>query len=208
MSPKLRSLVDFRSEELEKLKSFDVLIRMDWMLKVKAKISCYKKIVWIPLSNGEILEVHGERFEGKLEHLKSMKTNEQKLKDILVLRGREDDIPKTAFRTRYGHFEFIVMPFRLTNAPASKEEHEVHLKLIIELLEKEKLYSKFSKCEFWLQEVRFLDHVVNSEGIHVDPGKIERRWIELFSDYDCEIRCHLRKANVEADTLSRKGMIN
>ncbi|GJZ29374.1 putative reverse transcriptase domain-containing protein [Tanacetum coccineum] len=127
------------------------------------------------------------------------------------LRGHEDDILKTAFRTRYGHFEFIVMPFRLTNTPAvfmdlmnrmckpylekfviafidniliyskSKEEHEVHLKLIIELLEKEKLYSKFSKCEFWLQEVRFLDHVVNSEGIHVDPGKIEvlKNWKPL-----------------------------
>ncbi|GJR13914.1 putative reverse transcriptase domain-containing protein [Tanacetum coccineum] len=89
------------------------------------------------------------------------------------LRVREEDIPKTAFRTRYGHFEFTVMPFGLTNAPASKEEHEVHLKLILELLEREKLFGKFSKCEFWLQEVHFLGHVVNSEGIHVDPSKIE-----------------------------------
>ncbi|GKB15282.1 ribonuclease H-like domain-containing protein, partial [Tanacetum coccineum] len=55
----------------------------------------------------------------------------------------------------------------------SKEEHEVHLKLILELLKKEKLFGKFLKCEFWLQEVRFLGHVVNSEGIHVDPSKIE-----------------------------------
>ncbi|GJT00122.1 putative reverse transcriptase domain-containing protein [Tanacetum coccineum] len=55
----------------------------------------------------------------------------------------------------------------------SKEEHEVHLKLILELLEKEKLFRKFSKCEFWLQDVRFLGHVVNSKGIHVDPSKIE-----------------------------------
>ncbi|GJU47379.1 putative nucleotidyltransferase, ribonuclease H [Tanacetum coccineum] len=119
------------------------------------------------------------------------------------LRVREEDIPKTAFRTRYRHFEFTVMPFGLTNAPAvfmdlmnrvcrpyldkfvivfiddiliyskSKEEHEVHLKLILELLEKEKLFRKFSKCEFWLQEVHFLGHVVNSKGIHVDPSKIE-----------------------------------
>ncbi|GKC24770.1 putative reverse transcriptase domain-containing protein [Tanacetum coccineum] len=119
------------------------------------------------------------------------------------LRVHEDAIPKTAFRTRYVHFESTVMPFGLTNAPAvfmdlmnrvckpylgrfvivfiddilayskSKEEHEVHLKLVLELLRKEKLYAKFSKCEFWLQEVHFLGHVVNQSGIHVDPSKIE-----------------------------------
>ncbi|GKA62266.1 putative reverse transcriptase domain-containing protein [Tanacetum coccineum] len=97
------------------------------------------------------------------------------------LRVHEDDIPKTAFRTRYGHFEFTVMPFGLTNALAvfmdlmnwTKEEHEVYLKLVLELLRKEKLYAKFSKCEFWLQEVHFLGHMVNQSGIHVDPSKIE-----------------------------------
>ncbi|GJU55253.1 putative reverse transcriptase domain-containing protein [Tanacetum coccineum] len=89
------------------------------------------------------------------------------------LRVHKEDIPKTAFRRRYGHFEFTVMPFRLTNAPASKEEHEVHLKLVLELLRKEKLFAMFSKCEFWLQEIHFLRHVVNSNGIHVDPSKIE-----------------------------------
>nr|GEV64294.1 putative reverse transcriptase domain-containing protein [Tanacetum cinerariifolium] len=119
------------------------------------------------------------------------------------LRVHEDDIPKTEFRTKYGHFKFMVMPFRLTNAPAvfmdlmnrvcksyidkfvivliddiliysnTKEEHEVHLKLVLELLRKEKLYAKFSKCDFWLQEVHFLGHVVNQSGIHVDPIKIE-----------------------------------
>ncbi|GKA74615.1 putative reverse transcriptase domain-containing protein [Tanacetum coccineum] len=96
------------------------------------------------------------------------------------LRVRNKDIPKIAFRTRYEHFEFTVMPFGLTNAPASKEEHEVYLKLILELLEKEKLFGKFSKCEFWLQEVRFLRHVVINEGIHVDPSKIEAS--EAFKD--------------------------
>ncbi|GJX71174.1 reverse transcriptase domain-containing protein [Tanacetum coccineum] len=119
------------------------------------------------------------------------------------LRVREEDIPKTAFRTRYGHFEFTVMPFGMTNAPAifmdlmnrvckpyldkfvivfiddiliyskSEEEHEVHLKTILDLLKKEKLYAKFSKCEFWLKEVQFLGHVVNRDGIHVDPSKVE-----------------------------------
>ncbi|GKB05369.1 putative reverse transcriptase domain-containing protein, partial [Tanacetum coccineum] len=78
-----------------------------------------------------------------------------------------------AFRTRYGHYEFQVMPFGLTNAPASRKEHEGHLKLIMELLKKEELYAKFSKCEFWLSKVQFLGHVIDSEGIHVDPAKIE-----------------------------------
>ncbi|GKC61149.1 putative reverse transcriptase domain-containing protein, partial [Tanacetum coccineum] len=119
------------------------------------------------------------------------------------LRVHENDIPKTAFRTRYGHFEFTVMPFGLTNAPAvfldlmdrvckpyldkffiifiddilvyskSKDKHEVHLRLVLELLKKEELYAKFSTCEFWLQEVQFLGHIVNQNGIHVDPSKIE-----------------------------------
>nr|GFB29653.1 reverse transcriptase domain-containing protein [Tanacetum cinerariifolium] len=74
------------------------------------------------------------------------------------LRVHEDDMLKTAFRTQYGHFEFTVMPFGL----------------ILELLKKEKLYAKFSKCEFWLQEVEFLGHVINGDSIHVDPNKIEK----------------------------------
>ncbi|GJR35303.1 putative reverse transcriptase domain-containing protein [Tanacetum coccineum] len=72
------------------------------------------------------------------------------------LRVHEDAIPKTAFQMRYRHFESTVMPFGLTNAPTSKEEHKVHLKLVLESLRKEKLYAKFSKCEFWLEEVHFL----------------------------------------------------
>ncbi|KAI3765101.1 hypothetical protein L2E82_15127 [Cichorium intybus] len=119
------------------------------------------------------------------------------------LKIRESDIPKTAFRTRYGHYEFLVMPFGLTNAPAafmdlmnrvcrpfldtsvivfiddiliysrSQEEHETHLRQVLELLRQEKLYAKFSKCEFWLREVQFLGHVISSEGVKVDPAKIE-----------------------------------
>ncbi|GJY59578.1 putative reverse transcriptase domain-containing protein [Tanacetum coccineum] len=108
-----------------------------------------------------------------------------------------------AFRTRYGHFEFQVMPFGLTNAPAilmdltnrvckpylnkfvivfiddifiyskSKEDHEEHLEIILGLLKKDKLYAKFSKCDLWLDTVQFLDHVIDNEGVHVDPSKIE-----------------------------------
>ncbi|GJS06827.1 hypothetical protein Tco_0363623 [Tanacetum coccineum] len=82
------------------------------------------------------------------------------------LRVREEDISKTAFRTRYGHYEFQVMPF-------DKQEHEEHLKIILELLKKEELYAKFSKCEFWIPKVQFLGHVIDNKGIHVDPAKIE-----------------------------------
>ncbi|GJY69352.1 putative reverse transcriptase domain-containing protein [Tanacetum coccineum] len=119
------------------------------------------------------------------------------------LRVRDEDIPKTAFRTRYGHYEFQVMPFGLTNAPVvfmdlinrvckpyldkfvivfiydiliyswNKEEHANHLRIILELLKKEKLYAKFSKCDFWINIMQFLGHVIDSQGIHVDPAKIE-----------------------------------
>ncbi|GJV62264.1 putative reverse transcriptase domain-containing protein [Tanacetum coccineum] len=76
----------------------------------------------------------------------------------------EDDIPKTAIRTQYGHFKFTVMPFGLTNAPA----------VFMDLMNrKEKLYLKFSKCEFRLQEVQFLGHVINGDDLHVDSNKIK-----------------------------------
>ncbi|GKC05303.1 putative reverse transcriptase domain-containing protein, partial [Tanacetum coccineum] len=119
------------------------------------------------------------------------------------LRVREEDIPKMTFRTRYGHYKFQVMTFGLTNAPAlfmdlmnrvckpyldkflivfiddiliyskNKKEHEEHIKAILELLKKEELYAKFSKCKFWTPTVQFLGHVIDYQGIHVDPAKIE-----------------------------------
>nr|GFC65713.1 putative reverse transcriptase domain-containing protein [Tanacetum cinerariifolium] len=104
------------------------------------------------------------------------------------LRVRKEDIPKTAFRTRYGHFMFTVMSFGLTNAPAVFMDLMNRVcrpyldKFIIVFIDdiliyskskEEQLFGKFSKCEFWLQEVYFLGHVVNSEGIHVDPNKIK-----------------------------------
>lgn len=118
-------------------------------------------------------------------------------------KSRAKDIPKTAFRTRYGHYEFTVMPFGLTNGLAvfmdlmngvfhqyldkfvivfindiliyskSMEQHEEHLRIALEVLCKEKLYAKFKKCEFWLERVRFLGHVVTAQGIEVDPAKVE-----------------------------------
>nr|GEU47522.1 hypothetical protein [Tanacetum cinerariifolium] len=235
---------------------------------------------------------------------------------------RDEDIPKTEFKTRYGHYEFQVILFGLTNAPTvfmdlmnrvckafldkfvivfiddsliysmNKVEHEGHLKQMLELFKKEELYAKFSKCDFWLSKVQFLGHVIDKEGIHVDPTKIEsikgkkeeaahqklkqklcsapilalpegsenfmvycdashkglgtvlmqkerviayashqlkvheknytthdfelgavvseelnmreHKWLELLSDYNCEIRYHPGKADVVADALSLK----
>ncbi|GJR75566.1 putative reverse transcriptase domain-containing protein [Tanacetum coccineum] len=270
--------------------SFDVIVGMDWLSNQKAVIVCHEKIVRIPVEEGKVLCVQGERNVGKTKTLMSTKANEPTLSDIPIvrdfedvfpddlsglppqrqvefridlipgatplqdkgfirpshspwgapvlfvkkkdgsfrmcidyrelnkltiknhyplpriddlfdqlqgaryfskidlrsgyhqLRVQDDDISKTAFRTRYGHFEFMVMPFGLTNAPAvfmdlmnrvckpyldkfvivfiddiliyskTKEDHENHLRLMLDLLRKEKLYAKFSKCEFWLQE--------------------------------------------------------
>ncbi|GJX96929.1 putative reverse transcriptase domain-containing protein [Tanacetum coccineum] len=124
------------------------------------------------------------------------------------LRVREEDISKTAFRTRYGHYEFQVMPFGLTNAPSvfkdlmnrvckpyldrfvivfiddilvyskSRKEHKGHLKLILNVLKKEELYASI-RWSFWLSKVQFLGHVIDSEGIHVDPAKVEaiKDWV-------------------------------
>nr|GEU93158.1 hypothetical protein [Tanacetum cinerariifolium] len=127
---------------------------------------------------------------------------------ISPARIKEEDILITAFRTWYGHFEFQVMLFGLTNAPAvfmdlmnrvckpyldkfiivfiddiliyskDEKEHGKHLKIILELFKKERLYFKFSKCDFWLDSVQFLGHVIDRNGVHVDPAKIEaiRNW--------------------------------
>ncbi|KAJ9180944.1 hypothetical protein P3X46_009128, partial [Hevea brasiliensis] len=119
------------------------------------------------------------------------------------LRVKDADVPKTAFRTRYGHYEFLVMPFGLTNAPAAfmdlmnrifhpyldrfvvvfiddilvysktREEHDEHLRIVLQTLREKKLYAKLSKCDFWLNEIAFLGHIVSADGIRVDPKKIE-----------------------------------
>ncbi|GJZ37191.1 putative reverse transcriptase domain-containing protein [Tanacetum coccineum] len=258
--------------------SFDMIIGMDWLSDNKAEIICHEKVVRIPLPDGKVLRVLGERPDEKAKWLMSIKACDKKQEEIFMvrdfpevfpddlsglppvreiefrilltpgatpvakspyhltpskleelsgqlkelqdkdlrsgyhqLRVYEDDIPKTVFRTHYGHFEFTVMPFGLTNAQAifmdlmnrvcrpyldkfvivfiddiliyskTQEEHVEYLRLVLELLKKEKLYAKFSKCEFWLREVQFLGHVINGNGIHVDPSKIEaiRNWKAL-----------------------------
>ena len=109
---------------------------------------------------------------------------------------------KTAFNTRYGHYEWMVMPFGLINAPAvfmdlmhcvfqpyldqfvvifiddilvyskSEKEHEKHLRIVLQTLREHKLYAKFSKCEFWLNQISFLGHIISEEGVKVDPAKV------------------------------------
>ena len=119
------------------------------------------------------------------------------------LKIKPEDVPKSAFRTRYGHYEFLVMPFGLTNAPAAfmdlmnrvfkshlddfiivfiddiliysknNEDHEKHLRIALQTLREEKLFAKFKKCEFWLTSIAFLGHIISKDGISVDPQKIE-----------------------------------
>ena len=115
------------------------------------------------------------------------------------LRIKEVDVPKTALRTRYGDYEFLVMPFGFTNAPAAfmdlmnrfldqfvvvfiddilvyfkdAHNHEHHLRIVFQILRENQLFAKLSKCDFWLKEVSFLGHIVSAEGIRVDPMKIE-----------------------------------
>ncbi|GJX97841.1 putative reverse transcriptase domain-containing protein [Tanacetum coccineum] len=220
--------IDLRPVELG---SFDIIIDMDWLANHHAVIVCDEKIVRIPCGD-EVLIVQGDRDgkgeKSKLSIISCTKTQKYIKRGCLIFLAQvtkketedksevkrledvptvwdflKEDIPKTAFRTRYGHYEFQVMPFGLTNAPAifmdlmnrvckpyldkfviifiddiliyskSEEEHAEHLKLILELLKKEELYAKFSKCEFWLSKVQFLGHMIDSEGIYVDPAKIK-----------------------------------
>ncbi|GJT68091.1 putative reverse transcriptase domain-containing protein [Tanacetum coccineum] len=345
-------------------RSFDVIIGMDWLANYKAEIICHKKVVRIPLPDGNVLRVLGERPEEKARFFMGAKAGDKKQEEIVVVKGfpkgapvlfikkkdgsfrmcidykelnkltvknryllpriddlfdqlqgsqfflkidlrsgyhqlrvHEDDIPKTTFRTRYRQFEFTVMPFGLTNAPAvfmdlmnrvcepyldkfvimfiddiliyskTQEEHVEYLWLVLGLLKKEKLYAKFSKCEFWLKEVQFLGHVINGLGeeqelafqtlkdklcnapvlalpdgleefvVYYDASEIglgcvlmqrgkviayasrqlkilEKNYtthdleLELFSDYDCEIRYHPGKANVVADALTQKEAVD
>ncbi|GJS62997.1 putative reverse transcriptase domain-containing protein [Tanacetum coccineum] len=186
------------------LASFDVIIGMDWLSKYHARIPCDKKVVHIPI-NGETLIIRGttpvarapyrlapsemQELSNQLQELSDRGSSVYSKIDLRSgyhqLRVRNEDIPKTAFRTRYGHYKFQVMPFGLTNAPAvfmdlmnrvckpyldksvrvfindiliysrNKEEHADHLRIILELLRKEELYAKFSKCDFWISIVQF-----------------------------------------------------
>ncbi|GKB70449.1 putative reverse transcriptase domain-containing protein [Tanacetum coccineum] len=280
------------------LRSLDVIIDRDWLAKYRAVIVCFEKIVRISWGN-ETLIVRGDGSDrGNKTHLNIIsctKTQKYMLKGCPIFLAHVT-IKEIKDKSEKKRLEDILI---------NKKEHEEHLKAILELVKNEELYAKFSKCEFWLPKVQFLGHVIDSQGIHVDPTKIEsikdwaspkipteiqvvfqlikkklciapilalpkgnedfivycdasikglgtvllqrekviayasrqlkiheknytthdleldhkslqhildqkelnmrqRHWLELLSDYDCEIRYHPGKANVVADALNRK----
>nr|GEW70707.1 putative reverse transcriptase domain-containing protein [Tanacetum cinerariifolium] len=174
--------------------SFDAIISMDWLEKYHAVI-VLKNLYPLLRIDDLFDQLQGFSVYSKID-LRS---------GYHQLRVRKQDVPKTAFRTRYGHYEFQVMPFGLTNTPTvfmdlmnrvykpyldkfvivfiddiliyskDEKEHEEHLKVITELLKKEELYVKFSKCEFWIPKVQFLGHVIDSLAGYY------RRFIKGFS---------------------------
>ncbi|GKB45983.1 putative reverse transcriptase domain-containing protein [Tanacetum coccineum] len=220
----------------------------------------------IPFEHESFDVIIGERPEDKVRLLMSAKASDKKQEEIFVLIPGAVPIAKSLYHLAPSELEelpyldkfVIVFIDDILIYSKTQEEHVEHLRLVLELLRKEKLYAKFSKCEFWLREVQFLRHVINGVGIHVDPSKIEavKNWkaprtsnevlsflgsagyyrrfienfskiaksltiltqkslldgpedfvIELFSDYDCEIRYHPGKVNVVADALSRKERV-
>ncbi|GJS48840.1 putative reverse transcriptase domain-containing protein [Tanacetum coccineum] len=218
------------------LGTFDVIIGMDWLVKHDAVIIYGKKVIRIPYENKTLI-VKGDKGGSRLKK----KSKEKRMEDVPIIRDfpevfleelpgfppsrqidlrsgyhqlriKEEDIPITAFGTRYGHFEFQVMSFGLTNVPAvfmdlmnrDKDEHGKHLRIILELFKEERLYAKFSKYDFWLDSVQLLGHVIDRSGVHVDHVNIEaiKSWAAPMTP--TEIRYHPGKGNVVADTLSRK----
>ncbi|GJZ42848.1 reverse transcriptase domain-containing protein [Tanacetum coccineum] len=175
-----------------KLGSFDVVIGMDWLSKYHARIICGEKVVHI-LINGETLIIRDEK---RLEDIPVVRefpeVFPEDLSELPPVRQVEfqiDLIPGAAPIAR--------APYRLAPSEMqelsnqlqelsdrvfiddiliysrNKEEHANHLRIILELLKKEKLYAKFSKCDFWIRIVQFLGHLFDSQGLHVDPAKIE-----------------------------------
>ncbi|GJT57121.1 reverse transcriptase domain-containing protein [Tanacetum coccineum] len=290
------------------LGSFYVIIDMDWLAKNHAMIVCDEKIVTVKENKDESKE---KRLEDVLTVPDYPEVFPEDLPGLPPIRQVEFQIDLVPDAAPVARAPYRLAPSEMEELPyldkfvimfiddiliysKTKEEHDAHLRLILELLKKEELYAKFSKCDFWLSKVQILGHVIDSEGIHLDPAKIEsikdwespktpteicqflgavlmqkekaisyvsrqlkiheknytthdlelgvmvfalkmwrhylygmkcvvftdhkslqhiqkelnmrqRRWLELLSDYDCELHYHPGKANVVADALSRKS---
>nr|GEZ51601.1 hypothetical protein [Tanacetum cinerariifolium] len=211
--------------------TFDVIIRMDWLILHDAVIVCGKKEVHVPLKK-RTLVVKGDDYVSRLKVVSCMKVKkyvdsgsylfvaqviekeptERRLEDVPVICKFSDVFPEDLPGLpppRQVEFKIELVPgaapvalfMDLMNRVCrpfldkfaivfiddiliyskNKEEHEEHLRIILELLQKEKLYAKFSKCKFWLDSVKFLGHVINSQGVYVDPAKVEaiKNWTAL-----------------------------
>ncbi|GJW31831.1 hypothetical protein Tco_0051863 [Tanacetum coccineum] len=151
--------------------SFDVIVGMDWLSNQKAVIVCHEKIVRIPVEGGKVLCVQGEHNVRKTKTLMSTKANKPMLSDILI-------VPKSPYRLASSEMQELSEQLQeLQDKGFIRPSHLPWGALVLFVKKKdgskEKVYAKFSKCEFWLQEVHFLGHVVNHDGIYVDPSKIE-----------------------------------
>ncbi|GKA18487.1 putative reverse transcriptase domain-containing protein, partial [Tanacetum coccineum] len=171
--------------------SFNVIIGMDWLSDHKAEIIYLKKVLRIPLLDGKssagcknpyrLAPSELEELLGPLKELQDKELNKLTIKNRYPL-PRIDDLfdrlqgsqyfSKIDLRPYLDKFVIVFIDDILIYFK-TREEHEMHLRLVLELLKKEKLYAKFSKCEFWVREVQFLGHVINGDGIQVDPSKIK-----------------------------------
>ncbi|GJZ30457.1 putative reverse transcriptase domain-containing protein [Tanacetum coccineum] len=153
-----------------KLGSFDVIIGIDWLSKYHARIICDEKVVYIPI-NGETLIIRGDQSKTRLSlcvcKLALLLNSLVNLLRILLLRFRTVVIVDDPNLDKSLFIDDILI------YSCNKEEHADHQRIILELLRKEKLYAKFSKCDFWISIVQFLRHLIDNQGLHVDPAKTE-----------------------------------
>ncbi|XP_073225614.1 uncharacterized protein [Cicer arietinum] len=217
------------------------------LLAKRSTLDCHNKVVKFEIPGQSVFSFQGARYwvpHNQISALAASKLMRRGCQAYLaVLKIKRDDIMKTAFRTRYGHYEILVMSFELTNAPTafmdlmnrvfkpfldqfvivfiddilvyfkSKEEHERHLSLVLQTLRDKQLYAKFSKCQFLLDSVAFLGHVVSKNEIGVDPSKVEavHNWprpttvkeIQSFLGLSGYYRCFVKDFSKMTSTLTR-----